>query len=172
MSSLLRATLVDVAREAGVSLATVDRVLNKRPGVHARTVGRVADAVQRLGYRPDPAAARLARPNAHRLCFVLPSGTNSFVAMLREQIAANALWMADHRVSAETIEVDVFEPARLAQRLHSLKGRCDTVVVMALDHPLVRAAIDELVATGAGVVTLTFLLHRGELARELDREFA
>jgi LacI family transcriptional regulator len=154
MSTPTRATLVDVAREAGVSLATVDRVLNKRPGVHARTVSRVADAVQRLSYRPDPAAARLARPHAHRLCFVLPSGSNSFVAMLREQIAGNAPWMADHRVSAQTVEVDVFEPERLARQLHALKGGCDTVVVMALDHPLVRAAIDELVAAGTGVVTL------------------
>ena len=50
-----RATLSDVAREAGVSMATVDRVLNKRPGVHAKSVGRVTDAVQRLNYRPDPA---------------------------------------------------------------------------------------------------------------------
>jgi LacI family transcriptional regulator len=155
MSSIAaRATLVDVAREAGVSLATVDRVLNKRPGVHTRTVGRVADAVQRLSYRPDPAAARLARPNAHRLCFVFPSGNNTFVAMLREQVGENASWMADHRVSARTVEVDVFEPERLAHRLHTLKGSCDTVVVMALDHPLVRAAIDELASTGMAVVTL------------------
>jgi LacI family transcriptional regulator len=154
MPATSRATLVDVAREAGVSLATVDRALNKRPGVHARTLGRVADAVQRLSYRPDPAAARLARPHAHRLCFVLPSGTNSFVAMLREQVASNTSWMADHRVSARMIEVDVFEPECLAHRIHTLKGRCETVVVMALDHPLVRAAIDELVAAGTSVVTL------------------
>jgi LacI family transcriptional regulator len=149
-----RATLNDVAREAGVSLATVDRVLNKRPGVHARTVGRVADAVQRLNYRPDPAAARLARQRLHRVCFMLPSGSNSFVAMLREQIAENRPWMEDHRVVAQTVEVDVFEPEQLAHRLLAIKGRCDTAVVMALDHPLVRAAIDELTAQGIGIITL------------------
>jgi LacI family transcriptional regulator len=149
-----RATLIDVARAAGVSLATVDRVLNKRAGVHARTVGRVAEAVRALRYRPDPAAARLARPRAHRVCFVLPSGSNSFVAMLREQIAANAPWLADHRVAAVTIEVDVFEPHRLAAQLRALRGECDTAIVMALDHPLVRAAIDDLEDAGVGVVTL------------------
>jgi LacI family transcriptional regulator len=149
-----RATLNDVAREAGVSLATVDRVLNKRPGVHARTVGRVTDAVQRLNYRPDPAAARLARQRLHRVCFMLPSGSNSFVAMLREQIAENRPWMEDHRVAAQTVEVDVFEPEQLAHRLLAIGSRCDTAVVMALDHPLVRAAIDELTAQGIGVITL------------------
>jgi LacI family transcriptional regulator len=152
--NLQRATLIDVARAAGVSLATVDRVLNKRAGVRARTVGRVAEAVRALRYRADPAAARLARQRSHRVCFVLPSGSNSFVAMLREQIAANAPWLADHRVAAQTIEVDVFEPRRLATQLRTLRGECDTVIVMALDHPLVRAAIDELEEAGVGVVTL------------------
>ena len=149
-----RATLNDVAREAGVSLATVDRVLNKRPGVHARTVGRVNDAVQRLNYRPDPAAARLARQRPHRVAFVLPSGSNTFIAMLREAIASNRAWMDDHRVAAQTLQVDVFEPERLARQIQSLAGRCDTAVVMALDHPLVRNAIDELEAHGTSVVTL------------------
>ena len=146
-----RATLSDVAREAGVSLATVDRVLNKRPGVHARTVGRVNDAVQRLNYRPDPAAARLARQRPHRVAFVLPSGSNTFIAMLRDAIADNRPWMDDHRVAAQTLQVDVFEPERLARQIQSLAGHCDTAVVMALDHPLVRAAIDELETHGTGV---------------------
>lgn len=154
MSNAQRATLIDVAREAGVSLATVDRVLNKRKGVHARTQSLVADAVQRLQYRPDPSAARLARPRPHRVCFLLPSGTNAFVALLREQVLANALWIADHRMQAQTLYVDAFEPAALVAQFEALGGRCDTAVVMGVDHPLVRAAIDALVQAGIGVVTL------------------
>ena len=154
MTTTRRATLIDVAREAGVSLATVDRVLNKRQGVHARTQGLVISAVQRLTYRPDPAAARLARQRAHQLCFVLPSGTNTFVSLLREQIAANAPWLLDHRMQVKTIEVDAFEPLKLAAQLDLLAGRCDTAVVMGVDHPRVRASIDALVEGGSGVVTL------------------
>jgi LacI family transcriptional regulator len=151
---LSRATLSDVAREAKVSEATVDRVLNNRPGVHARSIARVNEAVRRLNYRPDPAAARLARAHPHRVAFLLPSGTNSFVAMLRDQVAGNRDWMTDHRVTAQTLEVDVFEPQRLASGILALKGQCETAVVMALDHPLVQAAIDELVDMGIGVITL------------------
>ena len=149
-----RAALSDVAREAGVSVATVDRVLNKRPGVHIRTIRLVEAAAQRLRYRPDPAAARLARQRAHRVCFVLPAGSNSFIGMLREQLAENRPWMDDQRLIGETVEVDVFEPARLAECLLALRGRCDSVVVMALDHPLVRAAIDELSEEGVAVISL------------------
>ena len=149
-----RATLSDVAREADVSLATVDRVLNKRTGVHARSIAQVQQAVERLNYRPDPAAARLARPHPHRVSFLLPSGNNTFIEMLREQITGSSGWMEDHRVSAQTHQVDVFEPQRLARRILALRGQCDTAVVMALDHPLAQAAIDKLVAQGIAVITL------------------
>ena len=46
----MRSTLTDIAREAGVSPATVDRVLNNRAGVRARTREVVLETAQRLGY--------------------------------------------------------------------------------------------------------------------------
>lgn len=154
METLARASLQDVARAAGVSLATVDRVLHGRPGVRARTVERVNAAVQQLGYRPDPAAARLARSRTLRLAVVLPSGTNTFVSMLQQQVQAMAPWLAEQRAVAVVQTVDVFSPQALADHLHSLDEGFDAVLVMALDHPQVRAAIDDLVARGTEVITL------------------
>ena len=43
-------TVNDIARVAGVSLATVDRVLNGRPGVRSSTVEKVQKAIAELGY--------------------------------------------------------------------------------------------------------------------------
>ena len=153
MSDAQRVSLHDVALAAGVSLATVDRVLHGRSGVRARTVAHVQAVVQRLGYRPDPAAARLARKRHTRLVFVLPTGTNTFVDMLDKQVHATSPWLAEQRATASVQRVDVFSPDALARHLATLRG-CDGVVVMALDHPLVRAAIDNLVAEGTVVVTL------------------
>ena len=149
-----RSSLADVAREAGVSLATVDRVLHGRAGVRERTSARVHEVVQRLGYRPDPAAARLARARDLSLGFVLPSGSNSFVTMLAEQMHALRPWLAEQRATAAIETVDVFSPDTLANHLAGLRGRHDAVVVVALDHPRVRAAIDDLVDAGTPVVTL------------------
>lgn len=149
-----RASLQDVAQAAGVSLATVDRVLHGRAGVHARTVAHVQAVVEQLGYRPDPSAARLARKRQARLAFVLPSGTNTFVDMLDKQVQAVLPWLHEQRASATVQRVDVFSPEALARHLATLRGRFDAVIVMALDHPLVRAAIDDLVAQGVFVVTL------------------
>jgi LacI family transcriptional regulator len=154
MDTAARASLHDVARVAGVSLATVDRVLHGRAGVRERTIERVNAVVQQLGYRPDPAAARLARNRSVRVVFVLPAGTNSFVALLHQQVQALAPWLAEQRAVAAVQAVDVFSPPAIAQHLAGLHGRFDAVVLMALDHPQVRAAIDDLIAHGVAVVTL------------------
>jgi len=146
--------LHDVARAAGVSLATVDRVLHGRAGVRARTTERVQAVVERLGYRPDPAAARLARKRRARLVFVLPSGTNTFVDMIDSQVRALLPWLAEQRATAVIQRADVFAPEVLARHLGGLRGRCEAVVVMGQDHPLVRAAIDDLIAHDTIVVTL------------------
>ena len=151
---LSRVRLHDVAREAGVSLATVDRVLHGRTGVRARTAERVRDAVQRLAYKPDPAATRLARTRPWRLAFLLPAGSNSFVTMLHAEIAALTPWLAEQRAGAKIYQADAFTPATAAKAIAALRGRCDAAVVMAQDHPQVRAAIDELAAAGIAVVTL------------------
>lgn len=154
LHSPVRVTLQDVARAAGVGVATVDRVLNKRPNVQASTIERVERAVQQLNYRPHPAAVHLARQRSHRVVFVLPSGENPFVASLHQQVEAHRGWLHDRRASVQVLQVDVFEPATLAQGITSLEGQCDTAVIMALDHPLVREAIGTLVDQGIHVITL------------------
>lgn len=66
------ATIVDVAREAGVSFKTVSRVLNGEPNVRAETRARVMDAVARLGYRTNQ-HARSLRAGQSRLIGVFYS---------------------------------------------------------------------------------------------------
>ena len=46
-------TLADVAELAGVSLTTVSRVLNNRGYLSEKTKKNVADAIEKLGYRPN-----------------------------------------------------------------------------------------------------------------------
>src|SRR2546430_314008 len=54
-----RPTMVDVAREAGVALKTVSRVVNDEPGVRPATAERVNRATGRLRYRRNDLARRL-----------------------------------------------------------------------------------------------------------------
>lgn len=148
-----RVTLQDVARTAGVSLATVDRVVNRRDGVREKTVARVEAAIARLGYRTDPVAPRLAR-NQSRFAFILPTGSNSFILNLTDQVQRTADWLASQRTFIDTLHVDVFDPDVLAGALESLSTAYVGVATVALDHPRVRAAIDDLVGRDVAVVTL------------------
>src|SRR4029077_2238599 len=104
---LVKATLRDVAREAGVSLATVDRVVNRRDGVRGKTAARVEAALAKLGYRPDAAATRLAPQLSVRFPFIPPTGANTFMTNLAEQVRRTADWLAGQRAFIDILHVDV-----------------------------------------------------------------
>jgi LacI family transcriptional regulator len=147
-------TLKDIAREAGVSLATVDRVLHNRPGVRPDTVRRVKAAIERNAFQPQVAAAELARGRSRRFAFVMPSGPNPFMQQIEAYLGEMSAWLAVRRLNVEMVATDVFDPSVLAASLEALSGDCDGVAVVALDHPSVRAAINDLVDAGTKVVTL------------------
>jgi LacI family transcriptional regulator len=90
---LFTATINDVAARAGVSKRTVSRVMNEEPNITADTRARVMKVVQRLGYRPNPAARRLASGKSH-LIGLFHSVCTPPDAALVEQVA---LAMASER---------------------------------------------------------------------------
>jgi LacI family transcriptional regulator len=151
---MAKVTIQDVARTAGVSVATVDRVLNRRPGVRTVTVGRVETAIRELNYQPDRIAARLARSREYHFCFVLPVRSSDFWERIADQVRVMAERMAGERVTIQAKQVDVFDGEALAQCLDSIGDMYDGVAVVALDHPAVREAINALQARGVAVVTL------------------
>lgn len=79
-----RPTLVDVAREAGVSAITVSRTIRSPELVSERARKRVESAIERLGYIPDPAASALASKTTSTIGLLVPSLTNNvFTDVLR-----------------------------------------------------------------------------------------
>jgi LacI family transcriptional regulator len=150
---MARATIEDVAEKAGVSVATVDRVLNGRAQVRPQNAKRVEAAIRALNYFPDRLAARLAKGREYRFCFVLPKGDNLFMRGLEQEITNHADHLQAERVTADILYTDVFNPQSLAEALHGLNGY-DGVAVVALDHPKVREAIADMAERGIAVVTL------------------
>src|SRR5436305_13077406 len=77
-------TAVDVARRAGVSIATVSRVLHRTVNVSEEVTARVLEAVTELGYVPHAAARNLAQGKTTTLGLLLPEiGPEFFSPMLR-----------------------------------------------------------------------------------------
>ncbi|NGQ97254.1 catabolite control protein A [Brevibacillus sp. SYP-B805] len=65
-------TIYDVAREAGVSMATVSRVVNGNPNVKPTTRKKVMAAIERLGYRPNAVARGLASKRTTTVGVIIP----------------------------------------------------------------------------------------------------
>ncbi|MDQ0614090.1 LacI family transcriptional regulator [Microbacterium sp. W4I4] len=79
-----RAKITEVAREAGVSLSTVSRVMNGNPTVDAALAERVREVAARLGYSANPLARSLVLGRTQTISVVVPDLANpTFQAILR-----------------------------------------------------------------------------------------
>ncbi|MFN3226622.1 MAG: LacI family DNA-binding transcriptional regulator [Hyphomicrobiales bacterium] len=144
----MKATLALIASQAEVSIATVDRVLNDRPGVKERTRQTVLQVARSVGY---------FGPNARdepqvRLDFLLPAGANSFMSLLRKHLMEELETRTD--IEGRLHQVESFDEEALAHKLVSLVGSSDGLALVGIDHPQVTEAIDKLVQGGAKVATM------------------
>lgn len=73
-----RPTIYDVASEAGVAISTVSRVLNGSPEVSDATRSRVQEAIEKLNFRPQRTARKLAQQTHASVAVALPSATSQF----------------------------------------------------------------------------------------------
>ncbi|RST85351.1 LacI family DNA-binding transcriptional regulator [Aquibium carbonis] len=150
-----RPTVNDIAKAAGVSLATVDRVLNQRPGVTEKTVGRVNAAIDQLGYVRDVTAANLARQRRYRMTFVLPETPVLFVGTLREAIAEAVRGSASDRTDVRIVTFPADNPHALVRALRTIsRANTDGMAIFAPETPHVRDAIARLKADGVPIVAL------------------
>jgi LacI family transcriptional regulator len=160
-----RPGMVDLAEAAGVSVATVDRVLNGREAVKADTRARIAEAAQRIGH---PAAARLAgRQEAGlqdvRFGVVLHKQGQDFYKAFAEELH-RAVAQAQGVRGRLVLEFSSSQsPSEMAGLLRSMAGRCDVLAATAVNHPEVTAAVEEL--RDAGLKVFSLLSDFGQGAR-------
>jgi LacI family transcriptional regulator len=82
----MSATIYDVAREAGVSMATVSRVMNGNPNVKPATRQKVLNAMEMLEYRPNAVARGLASKKTTTVGVIIPDISRTFFAELARGI--------------------------------------------------------------------------------------
>ncbi|GAB2905938.1 LacI family DNA-binding transcriptional regulator [Paralcaligenes sp. KSB-10] len=149
-----RATVLDIAAAAKVSTATVDRVLNRRPGVRDATAQKVLRAAAELDYLPENELYAALAPSPMRISFLLPKGTNRFINMLGDTVHYSQESWAPYNVKARVEYIEGFNPKLLAASLMRQAERADGVAFMAIEHPLIRDAVNFLTEKGVHVITL------------------
>ncbi len=143
-----RPTIADVARAAGVSVATVDRVLNGREAVREATARQVFEAASRIGYH---AAALIGQRVAAdlpvmRFGIVLHKERQAFY-----QAFAAELQRAVHALPGVRAEVTVAfaasqSPADFARPMLAFRGKADAVAATAVTHHEITEAVEALKA--------------------------
>lgn len=122
-------TIKDVARRAGVGIATVSRVLNDSPNVLPATRARVLDTIDELGYRPNQAARQLVTARSHAIAVVLPFITRPFFIEILRGIEAV--------IAQSGYQLIIFNVETVERRAHYFNtmpflGRTDGLIVLSL----------------------------------------
>ncbi|MFE5022455.1 LacI family DNA-binding transcriptional regulator [Streptomyces sp. NPDC056656] len=120
------ATLMDVARAAGVSKATASRALQRPELVAEPTRLRVLDAAQRLGFHPNAAARALTTGRTGLVGLVVPTLSNPFFAPL-VMGAQQTAEKTDHHL---LIAVSEYDPAREAELADRLAEQADGLIMV------------------------------------------
>jgi LacI family transcriptional regulator len=152
------ARLADVARAAGVSVATASRVLNGSPHrVSDQLSERVREAARRLRYAPNVGAQVLARSTSQTVALLLHDVTDPYFG----QIAGGVLAEAARRDVRVLIADTGIDPDSEIQHLDSLRGYRPRAVIVAGSRTTDEAAearlsthLSELLELGATVVSI------------------
>ena len=159
-------TMVDVARRAGVGVATVDRVINRRAPVRPDTAQRVLVAAEAVGFRRvGLIRRRLGKPTRPpTLGFVLQSAQSPFYRVLGDALRQATLTLPEPGAPPVLSFGDDLTPRRVAQRIVELGQSCDAVAVVAADHPQITQAVEAVSAQGVPVFALVSDLTAPSLA--------
>lgn len=144
----MKVKLDDVARLAGVGIATVDRVLNERGGVSPQTAKRVIDAARRLGLRrvlPKPFRRSV------RFEILLARRDGAFFSRLAEAFEQVVATLERNIVVQRTF-VDERRPERIAE--HIRRSKADALVVYGQEDAAIIDAVAAATSAGVPVVAV------------------
>ncbi len=145
-----RPTIHDVAREAGVSPATVDRVLNARERVREETARKVYEAARLIGYHAAPLIGQRVQVDLPRLRLgvVLHKERQAFYQQFRSEIERAVAQAAGVRASAVVEFAASQSPGDFVTLMEGMVGRVDAVAATAVTHPEVTESVARLNAKG------------------------
>ena len=147
--SVRRPRLREISEKAGVSKATVDRVINNRSGVQEHTRRHVLSiAAELAGDRPE----YTAQADALALDFVIPDSRNAFMSQLITDLETCAGRRKDVRVAIHRL-TDIGAES-VSAMLDRLGETSEAIGLIALDHHRVRATIRRLCERGISVATI------------------
>jgi len=151
-----RPTIPDVAKLAGVSVASVNRVLSGKKNVRQKTKEQVYAAAKELNfYALSSIEQSISRHlKTLRLGIILQQSTRGFYKVLAENLhfAANSRLDVDAKLTIS--HLDDLTAENFVSSLHAMSENCDVIAIVAPQHPLISSAIEKIVADNVPIVGL------------------
>ena len=140
-------TLDDVANAAGVSTATVSRCLNEKQKVSAKTLSKVMEAVESLGYTPNFNARAMAAKQSHTIGAIIPTMENAIFARGLQAFQETLL---EQRYNL-LVSSSAYQPKLEAQQIRELVARgADGLLLIGYERD--KAVYDYLARRGIPTV--------------------
>ena len=151
-----RPTIPDLAEAAGVSVSTVNRVIQRAGIVRQSTRERVLRAAEDIGFYGIGSIEHSVRTgrDVYHLGVLLQQGGRSFYRNLGESIMHEAENHPDYRVNLKLEYLDDLSPHSVAERIVELSNSCESMAIVAAQHPLISEAIDTVLDDGVPVTAL------------------
>lgn len=151
-----RPTITDLARISGVSVATVDRVLNNRLPVREETARRVYEAATSIGYHAAGLIKQRMRQELpeYRLGFLLLRREDVFYSEFARELELAVSQSQRFRGVATIDFANSLAPDEIVERMRKLATKSRAVALVGPDHPALTVAVDTLKAKGLPVFSL------------------
>jgi len=131
-------TIKDVAKRAGVSVATVSAVINRNRFVSSELVEKVFKAIQELGYHPNRIARGLKKRQSFNVVYIIPDITNPIFASVTRGIQ-DVMEKSCYDVSI--YNTDFSDKKLFHQLTNVLENRPDGIILSAWHSPEIKRAI-------------------------------
>lgn len=149
-------TIKEIAKTAGVSIGTVDRVIHNRGMVNEQTKERILSVMKELNYKPNHAAQGLAvRKKKLKLCFLIPDAKkNPFFLKVREAAEKKAEELKQYgvQVSFITLKADQNHEFHPEENFMEKIEQQDGIAVLGIKIAEMTKCLDEAERLGIPVV--------------------
>lgn len=150
----MKVTLEDVAKQAGVSRATVDRVLNERGNVSQNTIDRVHRALYSTNYLVEPLNGMPTNSEQYSFDFIFPALQTGYFEYFNKEIVALNDVFSSSNAHVRVHMVDAFNAQSLSEKLLEIGKDSDGIAFVGLDHPIIKQAVHTLSEIDVGTLTL------------------
>lgn len=150
-------SIKDLARLAGVSVATVTRALQDRPDVSPATRKRIRDLAAEHNYRPNSVARSLVTSRSNTVGVIVPDLTNPFFPALIKGIEST-LWQAGYSVLLADTDYDLSKERATVEEL--ISRRVDGIIMSPVDPAGYRDWLEQIRRAELPFVSLTRLSHQ------------